>query len=76
MALSRTSISTSVSTLTDIDADPIIDAGRVYEEWDSCAALDTHFAAPHMREWQTERVALGFSDREVGAYEIGAVTPL
>ena len=29
-ALARTSISTSVSTLTDVDADPIIDAGRVY----------------------------------------------
>ena len=49
---------------------------RVHEEWDSRAALDAHFAAPHMREWQTERAALGFSDREVGAYEIGAVTPL
>ncbi len=29
-ALARTSISTSVSVLTDIDADPIIDRGRVY----------------------------------------------
>ena len=29
-ALSRTSISTSVSTLSDIDADPVIDGGRVY----------------------------------------------
>jgi len=29
-ALARTSISTSVSSLTDIDADPIIDRGRVY----------------------------------------------
>ena len=29
-ALSRTSISTQVGTLADIDADPIIDAGRVY----------------------------------------------
>ncbi len=28
-ALSKTSISTSVSTLTDIDADPVIDRGRV-----------------------------------------------
>jgi outer membrane protein assembly factor BamB len=28
--LSRTSISTSVSTLTDIDADPVIDRGRVF----------------------------------------------
>lgn len=29
-ALARTSIATSVSTLTDIDADPIIDSGHVY----------------------------------------------
>ena len=29
-ALARTSISTSVSSLTDIDADPIVDQGRVY----------------------------------------------
>ena len=29
-ALSRTTISTSVSTLSDIDADPVIDQGRVY----------------------------------------------
>ncbi len=29
-ALSRTSISTSVSSLSDIDADPVIDRGRVY----------------------------------------------
>ncbi len=29
-ALSRTSISTQVGTLTDVDADPIIDQGRVY----------------------------------------------
>jgi len=29
-ALARTSISTAVTTLSDIDADPVIDAGRVY----------------------------------------------
>lgn len=29
-ALARTSISNSVGTLTDVDADPIIDSGRVY----------------------------------------------
>ena len=29
-SLSRTAMSTSVSTLTDIDADPVIDRGRVY----------------------------------------------
>ena len=35
-------------------------------------ALDTHFATPHMREWQRVREALGFYDREVSAYEGGA----
>lgn len=29
-ALARTNISTTVGTITDIDADPIVDAGRVY----------------------------------------------
>lgn len=29
-ALSRTSVNTSVSTLSDIDADPVIDSGRVF----------------------------------------------
>lgn len=29
-ALARTSISTSVSSITDVDADPVIDGGRVY----------------------------------------------
>ena len=29
-ALARTSISTSVTSLSDIDADPVIDSGRVY----------------------------------------------
>lgn len=29
-ALSRTSISTSVSSVSDIDADPVVDSGRVY----------------------------------------------
>jgi outer membrane protein assembly factor BamB len=29
-ALSRTSITTTVSTLSDIDADPVVDGGRVY----------------------------------------------
>ena len=29
-ALSRTSISTSVSSLSDVDADPVIDSGKVY----------------------------------------------
>jgi len=49
---------------------------RVYEEWDSREALDAHFQAPHMREWQQVRETLGFFDREVSALEAGAEAPL
>lgn len=59
-------------------AEDVLEPGlfRVHEEWDSREALDAHFAAPHMREWQATREALGFADREIGAYEIAAVAPL
>ena len=49
---------------------------RVYEEWDSLAALQAHFATAHMKEWQSVRETLGFHDREVVAYEVGQPTPL
>jgi quinol monooxygenase YgiN len=49
---------------------------RVHEAWDSLAALKAHFAAEHMREWQSVREALGFHDRDVAAYEVGEPTPL
>jgi quinol monooxygenase YgiN len=49
---------------------------RVHEEWDSLEALRAHFATPHMREWQAARETLGFHDRDVKAYELGAETPL
>jgi quinol monooxygenase YgiN len=59
-------------------AEDVLEPGlfRVQEEWDSREALEAHFAAPHMREWQTEREALGFRDREILVYEIAATTPL
>lgn len=49
---------------------------RVYEEWDDLAALRTHFATEHMREWQAVRETLGFHDRAISAFEAGAETPL
>jgi quinol monooxygenase YgiN len=49
---------------------------RVHEEWDSRAALEAHFATDHMREWQRVRETLGFRDREVSAFEVGAPVPL
>ena len=59
-------------------AEDLTDPGlfRVHEEWDSLEALRAHFAAPHMKEWQAVREALGFHDREVAAYEVGEPTPL
>ena len=45
---------------------------RVMELWDDRAALETHFATPHMREWSDARDALGFSDRSVTAFPLGA----
>ena len=49
---------------------------RVHEEWDSRAALDAHFATPHMKRWQMERKTLGFHDRQISVYEIASVVPL
>ncbi len=49
---------------------------RVYEEWDSREAIEAHFQAPHMREWQALRETLGFHDRAVVAYETGEPMPL
>jgi quinol monooxygenase YgiN len=59
-------------------AEDVTEAGlfRVYEEWDSRDALDAHFAAAHMREWQETRAALGFRDRSVSAYDVSGETKL
>jgi quinol monooxygenase YgiN len=49
---------------------------RVYEEWESREALDLHFAAAHMKEWQETRAALGFHDRSVAAYDVNDASEL
>ena len=41
---------------------------HVSEVWASQAALDAHFAAPHMKQWQAERAKLGMLEREITAY--------
>ena len=45
---------------------------RVTEQWDSREALAAHFATPHMKAWGEQRAALGFFDRDISVYEIGA----
>ncbi len=45
---------------------------RVTELWDSREALAAHFETPHMKAWIEQRAALGFFDRDISLYEIGA----
>ena len=44
---------------------------RVMEMWSDRAALDVHFATPHMRNWAIAREALGFFDRQIKLFELG-----
>jgi quinol monooxygenase YgiN len=44
---------------------------RVTEVWESRPQLTAHFAAPHMKRWVEERAALGLTDRQIAAYELG-----
>lgn len=54
-------------------AEDVLEPGlfRVSERWTSRAALDAHFASPHMARWKREREALGLTDRTVSAYQAG-----
>lgn len=51
----------------------LIDPGliRVTELWRDRAALDRHFAAPHLAEWRATWAALGIGDRDLRVYEVG-----
>jgi quinol monooxygenase YgiN len=49
---------------------------RVFEVWRDRAALDAHFAAPHLAEWRAAWPALGVSDRRLTLYDVAAQTPL
>ncbi|WP_309750458.1 putative quinol monooxygenase [Novosphingobium sp.] len=56
----------------------VLDPGliRVSELWHSRAQLDAHMQTPHMATWQSERAALGLSERSIAVYEAGDGTAL
>jgi quinol monooxygenase YgiN len=49
---------------------------RIFEEWESQAALDAHFAAPHMASFQARVAALGVRAMRIQKYEIARSGPL
>lgn len=55
-----------------------VDAGRfrVFEEWESQAALDAHFASPHMAAFQAAVGGLGVKRVAIQRYEVSSVGPL
>ena len=55
-------------------AEDLLEPGliRVSEAWDDREALTTHFEQAHMKQWQSERTALGMTGRHMAAYEIGS----
>ena len=59
-------------------AEDVVEPGlfRVTELWDSRAALSAHFETQHMKTWAEQRSALGFFDREISVYELGAAEKL
>ncbi len=48
---------------------------RVFERWRDQAALDAHFAMPHLVAWRAVWPRFGVSDRRLFAYEVGSERP-
>jgi quinol monooxygenase YgiN len=49
---------------------------RIFEEWESDAALQAHFASPHMKRFQQAVGGLGVREMQVQRYEVAKVGPL
>lgn len=58
-------------------AEDVLDPGliRVAEMWEDRAALDAHFASPHIADWRAAWPALGFHARDLTLHEVAASTP-
>jgi quinol monooxygenase YgiN len=49
---------------------------RIFERWDSEAAIASHFAAPHMAEFGAAIGGLGITGSDLTKYEITSSGPL
>ena len=54
-------------------AEDVLEPGLIHvkELWTDQAALDRHFAAPHLAEWRAAWPALGIGERNLHVYTIG-----
>lgn len=55
-------------------AEDVVEPGliRVFEAWRDQAAIDAHFAAPHMAAWRAAWPGFGVTDRRLSLYEVAA----
>jgi quinol monooxygenase YgiN len=49
---------------------------RIFEQWESQAALEAHFRAPHMAEFQSKLGGLDVKKVQVQKYEIASIGPV
>ena len=49
---------------------------HIFAHWESQAALDLHFKAPHMAAFQAAIGGLGVKDMKIQKFEISSVGPL
>ncbi|MCP1469806.1 quinol monooxygenase YgiN [Sphingobium sp. OAS761] len=59
-------------------AEDVFDRGLVHvkELWVDQAALDLHFASPHIAQWRATWPDLQIGDRELRAYEVAEPRPV
>ena len=57
----------------DLEDDRVV---HLFEQWESQAALDLHFASPHMAAFRQKIGGLGVRDMSVQRFEIASVGPL
>ncbi len=59
-------------------AEDVLEPGliHVHELWSDQAALDRHFAAPHLAEWRASWAGLGIGERNLRLYEVGEPRPI
>ncbi|MFE8585630.1 putative quinol monooxygenase [Sphingomonas sp. NCPPB 2930] len=59
-------------------AEDVLDPGLIHvkEIWVDQAALDAHFASPHIAEWRAAWPAFGIGERDLRVYTVGEARPV